>query len=80
MGRVELVALGTRPVPRARRTRHLEPTIVTTTFEDLGGRTLLTQVVECHTAQVRDMIVESGMEGGMQEAMDALEQVAIELA
>jgi len=37
-------------------------------------------VVECHTAQVRGMIVESGMEGGMQEAMDALEQVAIELA
>jgi hypothetical protein len=29
---------------------------------------------------VRDMIIESGMEGGMQEAMDRLEQVVISLA
>lgn len=53
--------------------------IVTTTFEDAGGRTLLTQLVECHTRDVRDAIIESGMEGGMQEAMDALEEVAISL-
>jgi hypothetical protein len=29
---------------------------------------------------VRDIIIESGMEGGMQEAMDRLEQVARSLA
>jgi hypothetical protein len=28
---------------------------------------------------VRDIIINSGMEGGMQEAMDLLEQVAISL-
>ena len=56
-----------------------EPTVVTTTFEDVEGRTLLTQVVECHTPEVRDMIVQSGMEAGMQESMDRLEQVAASL-
>jgi hypothetical protein len=36
--------------------------------------------VECHVREVRDMIMSSGMEGGMQEAYDLLEQVAIGLA
>ena len=48
-------------------------------FDETDGRTTLTTLVECHTQQVRDMIIESGMEGGMQEAMDRLEQVAISL-
>ena len=50
------------------------------TFEEVDGRTTLTTLVECHTQEVRDMIIESGMEGGMQEAMDRLEQVAISVA
>jgi uncharacterized protein YndB with AHSA1/START domain len=50
------------------------------TFEETDGRTTLTTLVECHTREVRDIIIESGMEGGMQEAMDRLEQVAISLA
>ncbi|MGH2591427.1 MAG: SRPBCC family protein [Actinomycetota bacterium] len=49
------------------------------TFEETDGRTTLTTLVECHTREVRDIIIESGMEGGMQEAMDKLEQVAISL-
>jgi uncharacterized protein YndB with AHSA1/START domain len=49
------------------------------TFTEVGGRTTLTTVVECHTKEVRDAIIESGMEGGMQEAMDRLEQVAVSL-
>jgi uncharacterized protein YndB with AHSA1/START domain len=56
-----------------------DATLNTTTFEEAGGRTTLTTLVECHTRQVRDLIIESGMEGGMQEAMDRLEQVAISL-
>ncbi len=56
-----------------------DATVNTTTFEEAEGRTTLTTLVECHTKQVRDMIIESGMEGGMQEAMDRLEQVAISL-
>jgi uncharacterized protein YndB with AHSA1/START domain len=49
------------------------------TFTEVDGRTTLTTVVECHTKKVRDAIIESGMEGGMQEAMDRLEQVAVSL-
>jgi uncharacterized protein YndB with AHSA1/START domain len=56
-----------------------EGVLSTTTFEDADGRTMLTQLVECHTRQVRDAIIESGMEDGMQEGMDLLEQVAISL-
>jgi uncharacterized protein YndB with AHSA1/START domain len=53
-----------------------EPPLTTVTFTDAGGRTLLTQLMECHSRDVRDLIIESGMESGMQESMDALEQVA----
>jgi uncharacterized protein YndB with AHSA1/START domain len=56
-----------------------EGTLNTTTFEDLDGRTRMTVLVECHTREVRDAIMESGMEVGMQEAYDKLEQVAISL-
>jgi len=56
-----------------------EGTLNTTTFEDLDGRTRMTVLVECHTREVRDAIIESGMEVGMQEAYDKLEQVAISL-
>jgi uncharacterized protein YndB with AHSA1/START domain len=54
--------------------------ITTTTFTEVDGRTRLTQLVECGTKEIRDAVIGSGMEGGMQEAMDALEEVAISLA
>jgi uncharacterized protein YndB with AHSA1/START domain len=57
-----------------------DATINTTTFEEADGRTTMTTLVECHTKEVRDMIIGSGMEGGMQEAMDKLEEVARSLA
>ncbi len=51
------------------------------TFTELpGGRTLLEQLIVCPSLEVRDIIVGSGMEAGMQESMDALEVVAISLA
>jgi uncharacterized protein YndB with AHSA1/START domain len=53
--------------------------VITTTFTEVDGRTTLTQLTECGSKDVRDMIIGSGMEGGMQEAMDKLEQVAISL-
>lgn len=55
------------------------PTTVTHTFNEKGGRTTLTLLMECPTREIRDTIIDSGMEGGMQEAMDHLEQVAISL-
>src|SRR5687767_6631182 len=42
--------------------------LVTTTFTEAEGRTTFTQLVECPNQEVRDAIIESGMEGGMQEA------------
>ncbi len=57
-----------------------DATVNTMTLDDVDGRTLLTTVVECRTKEIRDMIIESGMEGGMQEAFDELEQVARSLA
>ena len=65
--------------PGAEETQGLEPAMITTTFEPRGTRTLLTQVAECHSTEVRDMIIASGMEAGMQESMDRLDQVAISL-
>jgi uncharacterized protein YndB with AHSA1/START domain len=53
--------------------------VVTTTFEEADGRTTMVQVTDTGTREVRDAIIGSGMEGGMQEAMDRLERVAISL-
>jgi uncharacterized protein YndB with AHSA1/START domain len=49
------------------------------TFAEADGRTTLELLVHCPSLEVRDAIVGSGMEVGMQEQMDLLEQVAIEL-
>jgi uncharacterized protein YndB with AHSA1/START domain len=54
--------------------------VTTTTFVERDGRTTLTMLVECSSTELRDTIVESGMETGMQEAWDGLERVAISLA
>jgi uncharacterized protein YndB with AHSA1/START domain len=54
--------------------------VTTTTFVERDGRTTLTMLVECSSTELRDAIVESGMETGMQEAWDRLEQVAISIA
>ena len=54
--------------------------VVTTTLTEAGGRTTLTQLCDYGDKTVRDAVIESGMEGGMQESMDALEQVAVSLS
>jgi uncharacterized protein YndB with AHSA1/START domain len=56
-----------------------EPTVNTATFTEADGRTTLEILVQCPSKEIRDMIIDSGMEAGMQESMDALEQVAISL-
>lgn len=53
---------------------------ITTTFTEVDGRTTLEQVMEVSSREVRDMILQTGMEDGMQEAYDAMEQVARDLA
>jgi uncharacterized protein YndB with AHSA1/START domain len=49
------------------------------TFTEVDGRTTLTQLVQAASKEVRDAIMNSGMEVGMQQQMDLLEQVAISL-
>jgi uncharacterized protein YndB with AHSA1/START domain len=51
----------------------------TVTFTEVAGRTTVTMLTVAPTKQIRDMIIDSGMEAGMQESMDLLEQVAISL-
>jgi len=52
----------------------------TLTFAETDGRTTLAVLVDCGSRQVRDGMMASGMEVGMQEAYDLIEQIAIELA
>jgi uncharacterized protein YndB with AHSA1/START domain len=50
------------------------------TFAETDGRTTLELLTRVDSKEVRDMIIDSGMEGGMQEGMDLLEQIAVSLA
>ena len=52
----------------------------TATFAEADGRTTLTLVMQLGSQEQRDMILATGMEGGMQEGLDLLEQVAVSLA
>jgi uncharacterized protein YndB with AHSA1/START domain len=52
----------------------------TMTLEEKEGRTTITVLIQCPSKKVRDAIVESGMEDGLQDAYDLLEEVAISLA
>jgi uncharacterized protein YndB with AHSA1/START domain len=52
----------------------------TLTFTEEDERTTLTLLVEHSSREHRDAHVNSGMEAGMQESMDALERVAASLA
>jgi uncharacterized protein YndB with AHSA1/START domain len=51
----------------------------TVTFTEADGCTTLRLLTQTATKELRDMIVNSGMEDGMQEQMDALERTAISL-
>ena len=51
----------------------------TLTLTEAEGRTTLTMLVEHTSKEDRDAHINSGMEDGMQEAMDLLEQVAVSL-
>ena len=51
----------------------------TVTFSETDGRTTLTVLVQHASKEARDAHIDSGMEMGMQEAMDLLERVAISL-
>jgi uncharacterized protein YndB with AHSA1/START domain len=51
----------------------------TMTLAEADGRTTLTILVQHQTKEHRDAHIESGMEDGLQDALDLLEQVAVSL-
>jgi uncharacterized protein YndB with AHSA1/START domain len=55
-------------------------TVNTATFTEADGRTTLTLLIQATNQASRDAIVDSGMEAGLQDALDLLEQLAISLA
>ena len=55
-------------------------TVNTMTLTEKDGTTTLTVLIDCPNALVRNAIVESGMEAGLQDAYDLLEEVAVSLA
>src|SRR5438105_636847 len=54
-------------------------TVNTTTFTEADGRTTLTILVQTTSKTSRDAIIDSGMEAGLQDALDLLEQAALSL-
>lgn len=53
-----------------------EGTLNTVTFAEADGGTMLTLLVEAPSKDVRDAILESGMEDGLQDALELLEETA----
>ena len=56
-----------------------EVAVNTATFEEVDGRTKLTILVEHSSKEARDAHINSGMEAGMQDAFDLLEEAAVSL-
>jgi uncharacterized protein YndB with AHSA1/START domain len=54
-------------------------TVNTATLTETDGRTTLTVLIQAPSKMTRDAIIESGMEAGMQDAYDLLEEVASSL-
>ncbi len=51
----------------------------TATFTEARGRTTLTLLIQATSKLSRDAIIDSGMEAGLQDAMELLDQVALSL-
>src|SRR5262245_21139338 len=56
-----------------------EGVVVTVTFDEHDGKTNLVSRSLCPSREVRDMIIASGMEHGMKESMDLLEELVASL-
>jgi uncharacterized protein YndB with AHSA1/START domain len=53
--------------------------LCTYTFRDTGGRTAVALLTELRTREDREALLDSGMEQGLQDSWDLLEQVATSL-
>jgi uncharacterized protein YndB with AHSA1/START domain len=65
--------------PEAEAPPEADPPLNIVTFTEVDGRTILTLLVQTTSRELRDAILASGMEAGMQEQMDLLEQLAASL-
>jgi uncharacterized protein YndB with AHSA1/START domain len=54
-------------------------TVNTATFAEVEGRTTLTLLIQATSKASRDAIIDSGMEAGLQDALDLLDEVAVSL-
>ena len=54
-------------------------TLNTTTFGETAAGTMLAILIEANSKMARDAIIASGMEDGLQDALDLLEQLAASL-
>jgi uncharacterized protein YndB with AHSA1/START domain len=54
-------------------------TVNTATFAEANGGTIVRLLIEATNKVSRDAIIDSGMEGGLQDALDLLEQTAASL-
>jgi len=57
-----------------------EPTLNTLTFSEADGRTIATILIEAGSKEIRDRIIATGMEDGLQDALELLEEVARSLS
>ena len=55
-------------------------TVNTATFTEVDGRTTVTLLIQAANRVSRDAIIETGMEDGLQDALDLAEEVAVSLA
>ena len=56
-----------------------EPAVVTTTFIEADGRTTLAMLMQVAGREERDAILNTGMEGGIHEQMQILDEILAEL-
>ena len=54
-------------------------TVNTATFTEADGRTTVTLLIQATSKISRDAIIDSGMENGLRDALDLLQQVATSL-
>jgi uncharacterized protein YndB with AHSA1/START domain len=54
-------------------------TVNTATFTEKDGRTTLTLLIQAANKTSRDAIIDSGMEAGLQDALDLMEETAVSL-
>ena len=56
-----------------------DESLVTVTFEERDSRTLMTSASRYSSKEVRDIVIQSGMEAGAAESLDRLAEIVVEL-